>query len=175
MLVSVICPVLNGSKYIDKNIIKFFLKSDINDKELIIIDGGSVDGTKSIVLNYIKKNSNIHLINNPHKYVPHALNIGIRYSKGKYIARLDVHTEYPENYLEICLDLMKSTKADNIGGTLISLGASKKGKAISYCMSSIFGVGNSTPRIKLFDGFVVYKDLHLIYCNVIELSKSIDF
>ena len=154
MLVSVICPVLNGSKYIEKNIINFFLNSNINDKELIIIDGGSVDGTRSIVLNQIKNHSNIHLINNPHKYVPHALNIGIRCSKGEYIARLDVHTEYPENYLEICIDLLKTTKADNVGGTLISLGSSKKGRAISYCMSSIFGVGNSIPRIRLFDGFV---------------------
>ena len=154
MLVSVICPVLNGSRYIEKNIIHFFLKSKINDKELIIIDGGSTDDTRSIVLNQIKKHSNIHLVNNPHKYVPHALNIGIRCSKGEFIARLDVHTKYPENYLEICIDLLRNTKADNVGGTLISLGLSKKGKAISYCMSSIFGVGNSTPRIKLFDGFV---------------------
>ena len=154
MLVSVICPVLNGSKYIEKNIINFFLSSSINDKELIIVDGGSVDDTLGIILSKMKMYPNIHLIHNPYKYVPHALNMAIKQSKGKYIARLDAHTEYPEKYLEICIDLLKSTKAANVGGTLISLGYSKRGKAISYCMSSIFGVGNSIPRIKHFDGFV---------------------
>ena len=154
MLVSVICPVLNGSKYIEKNIIKYFLNSKPENKELIIVDGGSTDKTKSIIQKFIQKYPNILLIDNPHKYVPHALNIAIKQSKGKYIARLDVHTEYPVNYLEKCIDLVQKTNAANVGGTLISSGFSKKGLAISHCMSSIFGVGNSIPRIKKFDGFV---------------------
>ena len=154
MQVSIICPVLNGSKYIEKNIINFFVNSGLENKELIIVDGGSKDNTKSIILNYIEKYPNIHLIHNPYKYVPHALNMAIKQSRGKYIARLDVHTEYPENYLDKCIELLKSTKASNVGGTLVSLGYSRRGKAISYCMSSIFGVGNSIPRIKKYDGFV---------------------
>ena len=154
MLVSVICPVLDGSKYIEKNIINFFLNSRLEDKELIIVDGGSTDKTKSIIQSFIQKYPNILLIDNPHKYVPHALNIAIKQSKGKYIARLDVHTEYPFNYLEKCIELLQKTNATNVGGTLISSGFSKKGLAISHCMSTKFGVGNSIPRIKKYDGFV---------------------
>ena len=154
MILSVICPVLNGEKYITDNILTFFINSKPLDKELLIIDGGSGDRTTEIVRDWCQKYANIKLIQNPHKYVPHALNIGIKESKGQFISRLDVHTVYPKNYFEKCIELSKSINADNIGGTIISSGGSICGKAIAHSMSSIFGVGNSTPRIKKFDGFV---------------------
>ena len=154
MILSVICPVLNGEKYITDNILTFFINSKPLDKELLIIDGGSDDRTTEIVRDWCQKYANIKLIQNPHKYVPHALNIGIKESKGQFISRLDVHTVYPKNYFEKCIELSKSINADNIGGTIISSGVSICGKAIAHSMSSIFGVGNSTPRIKKFDGFV---------------------
>ena len=154
MILSVICPVLNGEKYITDNILTFFINSKPLDKELLIIDGGSGDRTTEIVRDWCQKYANIKLIQNPHKYVPHALNIGIKESKGEFISRLDVHTVYPKNYFEKCIELSKSINADNVGGTIISCGVSICGKAIAYSMSSIFGVGNSTPRIKKFDGFV---------------------
>ena len=154
MILSVICPVLNGEKYIIDNILTFFVNSKIQDKELLIIDGGSNDRTIEIVKDWCQKYSNIKLIHNPHKYVPYALNIGIKESNGQFISRLDVHTVYPKNYFEKCIELSKTINADNIGGTIISCGVSICGKAIAHSMSSLFGVGNSTPRIKGYDGYV---------------------
>jgi glycosyltransferase involved in cell wall biosynthesis len=97
MILSVICPVLNGEKYITDNILTFFINSKIQEKELLIIDGGSNDRTIEIVTDWCQKYSNIKLIHNPHKYVPYALNIGIKESNGQFISRLDVHTVYPKN------------------------------------------------------------------------------
>ena len=154
MILSVICPVLNGEKYITSNILKFFTDSKLEDKELLIIDGGSNDRTIEIVKDWCQKYSNIKLIHNPHKYVPYALNIAIKESNGQFISRLDVHTVYPKNYFEKCIELSKTINADNIGGTIISCGVSICGKAIAHSMSSLFGVGNSTPRIKSYDGYV---------------------
>jgi len=154
MILSVICPVLNGEKYIIDNILTFFINSKIQDKELLIVDGGSNDRTIEIVKDWCQKYSNIKLIHNPHKYVPYALNIAIKESNGQFISRLDVHTVYPKNYFEKCIELSKTINADNIGGTIISCGVSICGKAIAHSMSSLFGVGNSTPRIKSYDGYV---------------------
>ena len=36
-MLSVICPVLNGQKYITNNILTFFVNSKLRDKELLII------------------------------------------------------------------------------------------------------------------------------------------
>ena len=44
-MISVICPVYNEVDNIE-HIPKFFTESKPNKKELLIIDGGSTDGTK---------------------------------------------------------------------------------------------------------------------------------
>ena len=154
MVLSVICPVLNGEKYITQNILTFFINSKPLEKELLIVDGGSSDRTIEIVKEWCQKYSNIKLLYNHHRYVPFALNIGIKESTGQFIARLDVHTVYPKNYFEKCIELTETIYAENIGGTIISCGISTVGKAIAYAMSSLFGVGNSIPRIKDYDGYV---------------------
>ena len=97
MVLSVICPVLNGEKYITQNILTFFINSKPLEKELLIIDGGSSDRTIEIVKEWCQQYSNIKLLYNHHRYVPFALNIGIKESTGQFIARLDVHTVYPES------------------------------------------------------------------------------
>lgn len=87
--VSVIIPCYNSEKYL-----KFALDSVINqtygDIEIIVIDDNSIDKTASIVKEYIKKDFRISLYKNKYKKgVSGALNTGLDYSRGKYIARLD--------------------------------------------------------------------------------------
>ncbi len=63
-MITVICPTFNEANYIEK-VLKFFINAMPEDKELILIDGGSDDGTKEIVNEWSKKYSNIHLLSNP--------------------------------------------------------------------------------------------------------------
>ena len=92
MLISVICPVFNGERYIINNILKYFINATPKDKELIIVDGGSTDNTTKVIKEWAQKYPQIKLLHNPNKYVPYSLNMAIRASQGKYIARMDVHT-----------------------------------------------------------------------------------
>jgi len=96
-MITAICPTYNEANYIEK-VLKFFINAIPKNKELFIIDGGSDDGTKEIVNKWAEKYSNVHLLDNPNKFVPFALNIGISKSKGDPIIRLDAHTEYEEDY-----------------------------------------------------------------------------
>ena len=54
MLVSIIIPCFNEKEYIEE-IVKRILKQDSIDKEIIIIDDGSTDGTTEILKNNIDK------------------------------------------------------------------------------------------------------------------------
>ncbi|MDZ4759025.1 MAG: glycosyltransferase family 2 protein [Bacteroidota bacterium] len=153
MLISVICPCYNEEKYI-KHILDFFLSAKPDDKELLMVDGMSTDGTRKIIEEYSTNHHNIRLIDNPNKYVPFALNTAIKQAKGEYIARVDAHTEYPDNYFEKCYEILQKTHADNVGGYIYSKGKTNIGKAIAIAMSTKFGVGNTEFRTEAVDAYV---------------------
>lgn len=153
MLLSVICPVYNERAYIRK-VIEFFLRPAPWEKELFLIDGGSTDGTLDIIRGYQERHPNIHLLHNSRRYVPFALNLAIPQCRGRYIARLDAHAEYPPDYFEACLAAIEASGADNVGGYIHSAGKGAAGQAIAAAMSSPFGVGNARFRTRAGDAFV---------------------
>ncbi len=154
MLISVICPLYNEEKHLEK-LILFFLHSKPNDKELLLVDGLSTDGTREICKKYqLQFPDKIRLLDNRKKYVPTAVNLAIKEAKGQYIARIDAHTLYPLNYFERCLEESQLHNATNVGGAIISRGEGTMGKAIAHAMSCQFGVGDSGFRTVIKDGYV---------------------
>ncbi len=152
-LITVLCPAYNEANYIE-NVLRFYVEALPADKELFIIDGGSTDGTVAIIEKWAAKDKSIHLLNNPHKYVPQALNIGLKASTGKIIVRLDAHTIYSNDYFEKIIETFEKTGADIVGGPMNPIGKTVIQKAIAYATSGWFGIGNSKFHNINFSGFV---------------------
>ncbi|MEJ2194041.1 MAG: glycosyltransferase family 2 protein [Ignavibacteriaceae bacterium] len=150
-MITVICPTYNEENYIGK-VLEFFVNSMPKEKEFIIIDGGSEDNTREIVKKWSERNENIHLLENPEKYVPFALNIGIRSSNGDPIIRLDAHTEYAPNYFEKIIETFSSSGADIVGGGMNAVGKSNFQKAVAFATSTQFGVGDSKIHQESYRG-----------------------
>ena len=148
--VTIICPVFNEEKFID-NCMESIILQDYPKEllEVFIVDGMSIDRTKSIIEKYSQKYNYIKLLENKNKIVPHALNIGIQKSKGDVIIRIDGHCEYPTNYISVLVTKLFELNADNVGGVWNTLPANKtlKAKAIAIASSHIFGVGDSKHKI----------------------------
>lgn len=156
IIVSVVMPTYNEEKYIE-NCILSLLKQDYpqNQMEWIFVDGCSSDRTKEIIESYKKQFPHlIRLYNNPKKTVPYAMNIGIKSSAGKYIIRLDAHSEYADNYISKCVYYLDTTDADNVGGVAETKSRGFVGNVIALMLSSKFGVGNSKFRINGKSGYV---------------------
>jgi len=83
--VSVVMAAYNAEDTIAESI-DSVLKQSFHDFEFIIVDDGSTDNTRSIISAYNDKR--IRLIDNCHDYIQ-SLNIGLKASTGKYIARMD--------------------------------------------------------------------------------------
>ena len=153
---SILIPVLNEEGFI-KNCIDSIISrtEDISNMEIIIIDGGSHDGTIDIVEELIKEYSFIKLLHNKKKITPVALNIGIKEAVGKYIIRLDAHAIYEEGYIQNSIAALerKPNIVTNVGGPIYtkSSNASVFASSISLCLSSTFGVGNSKFRTEIPD------------------------
>jgi hypothetical protein len=56
---------------------------------------------------------------------------------------LDAHTEYSKDYCVRILEVFKETNADIVGGPMIKKGVTLFQKAVAYCTSTSFGIGNS--------------------------------
>lgn len=150
-MISIVCPVYNEEKSI-RQLLDFYKNALPVEKELFLVDGGSKDNTRSIILEFAKTNLSVHLLDNPEKYVPQALNKVIPLCKGTYIVRLDAHTEYDASYFTEILETFERTGASIVGGPMRAIGVSSTQKAIAYATSTPFGVGDSSFHYDNIEG-----------------------
>lgn len=149
-MLTVICPIYNEEQYIVE-CMESILRQDYpkDELEVIFVDGMSTDGTRTLVADYAAKYPFIHLLDNPKRIVPTALNTAIRVAKGDLVARIDAHAKYPDNYLSVLARKLQTLEADNVGGVCRTLPAKETPlcQAIAAVLSSPFGMGNSYFRI----------------------------
>ncbi|MBP5683928.1 MAG: glycosyltransferase [Bacilli bacterium] len=88
MKVSVIVPVYNVEKYIDK-CLDSLVKQTLKDLEIIVVNDGSPDNSEKIIQKYAKKYKNIKYLVKENGGLSDARNYGLKYAKGEYIAFLD--------------------------------------------------------------------------------------
>ena len=143
--VSVIIPCRDEERFVSK-CLDSIIKQDYpkENLEVLVVDGKSEDRTKEIVKEYSQKYSFIRLLENPQKFTPFGLNIGIKEAKGKVIVRMDSHAEYPKDYISKCVRYLKESGTDNIGGVIKTLPAKDtlNAKAIAISLSHFFGAAS---------------------------------
>jgi glycosyltransferase involved in cell wall biosynthesis len=153
--ISIVIPCFNEAKFIDRCLDSVFAFEPVpNGFEVLVIDGMSEDGTRKILAEWSKRKPNLYVFDNPLHTVPVGMNIGIKKAKGELILRLDAHSEYPPDYLRLCVETIHHTGADNVGGLFITLprGESLGAKLVQAITTSRFGVGNADFRLGGSDG-----------------------
>jgi len=106
--VSIIIPTYNHEKFISE-CLDSLIRQTVLDWECIVVNDGSTDGTKKIVLAYIQKDPRIRMIEQPNQGLSAARNKGLREAKGDYIQFLDSDDAIKENKLKLQLDLLTQT------------------------------------------------------------------
>jgi len=84
--ITVLMPAYNAAAYIAEAI-ESVLHQSFENFDLLIVNDGSTDHTEAIVRSF--KDSRIRLINRTNGGVAAALNTGLRFARGTYIARFD--------------------------------------------------------------------------------------
>jgi len=148
--VSVIIPAYNEERYIGR-----CLRSLLRGKyprgrwEIIVADGMSTDRTREEIRRVAAESSvPIAVIDNPRRVTPVALNLAIERARGEVIIRVDAHTEYGEDYVARCVEVLRESGADNVGGPVETRPGAETAtaRAIALAMGHPFGVGNSAFR-----------------------------
>lgn len=165
VLISIIIPVYNVERYLEKCLISV-KNQTYKNLEVIIIDDGSTDSSGVICENIAKNDNrfNVYHVNNGG--VSSARNIGIRQAHGKYIAFVDADDTIDPKYIQVLYEAMEINKVDivmcgvkeiNVSTNIISVIEIKSGYKIGNLKNDfgeifMLGLGSllQFPVVKLF-------------------------
>ncbi len=99
-MISVIVPVYNVEKYIEK-CLKSLVEQTLKNIEIIIVNDGSTDNSKKIISKFAEKYSNIKYYEKTNGGLSSARNYGIKYANGEYVAFLDSDDYVEKNLYEL--------------------------------------------------------------------------
>jgi len=122
--------------------------------EVIVTDGMSDDGTRTVLAAMAKNHSILRILDNPGRIVSSGLNGAIRDARGSVIIRMDAHTKYASNYVRQCVGVLNETEADNVGGPWVAEGKGLVGRTIAAAFQSSFAVGGAKGHDPTYEGNV---------------------
>lgn len=141
--ISIIVPLYNKVAEVDRAL-KSIMKQTIQDFELLIIDGGSTDGSLDVVTPYLQ-DARIHLIPQKSRGLPAGRNEAIHQATGDIIAFLDADDEWYPNFLETIVRLYNQYPKAGIYAT------SYENCVIDYCKENIT---RGLPSKGTWEGYV---------------------
>ena len=144
-------PVRNEADYIEQAITAVLEQDYEAPIEVIVADGMSDDGTRDVIdrLRARTRDSDRHVtvLDNPARTTPAALNRALARCRGAVIVRVDGHCVIPRHYVRRCVELLETTGAACVGGTLETVGETTTARAVAAAQSSWFGVGGAAFRV----------------------------
>ncbi len=111
MKLSIIIPVYNVEQYLEK-CLQSIEQQTMEDFEVILVNDGSIDGSKNICEMYQKKDSRFRLINLTNSGPAHARNEGIKAAKGEYIGFVDSDDYIEKNMYEMLVESIEKYDTD---------------------------------------------------------------
>ena len=114
--VSVIVPVFNTEKYLEK-CLNSLINQTLQDIEIICINDGSTDKSADIIKKFANKDSRFKLINQENKKQGAARNTGMKIAKGEYIGFVDSDDWVDLEYYEKLYNAAKRHNFDIALGT----------------------------------------------------------
>lgn len=110
-LVSVVMPAYNAEAFIAQSI-ESVISQTFTNWELLVVDDGSVDNTKTIVQHYCSVDARIYYYYQPNGKAGKARNTALKQARGEYIAFLDADDVWLEKKLAIQLSEIKEKNVD---------------------------------------------------------------
>ena len=125
-LLSIIIPVFNEANTVD-TLLKKVIDTQLSiEKEIIIIESNSTDGTKEIIQGY-ENRENIHVFYQPKPQGKgNALKLGFQKAKGSIVLIQDGDLEYdPGNYQDLINPILKGEVNFILGSRHLEMGTHK--------------------------------------------------
>jgi succinoglycan biosynthesis protein ExoA len=158
-IVSVIAPCRNERRYIEA-FSSSVLKQQLPPAwclQVVVADGQSDDGTREILERIAATEPRVVCVDNPAGIVSVGLNAALQAATGEVIIRMDVHSEYADDYIAQCLVAQAETGADNVGGAWRAEPEANAGamqRAVAAAFQSRWVAGGALSRDASYNGWV---------------------
>ena len=109
--VSVIVPVYNAEKYLNR-CVDSIISQSYNNLEIILVNDGSTDNSLLVCEEYLKKDDRIKLITQENRGAGLARNTGLLNAKGEFVIFVDSDDYLHNTAIEKCVNAQNKTNAD---------------------------------------------------------------
>lgn len=109
--VSVIVPVYNAEKYVEK-CMRSIINQSFKDIEIILVNDGSSDGSLDIAMQYAERDARVKVFSQRNQGVSAARNLGIEKATGQHICFVDADDYIDSTMIE---KLVQVSSADVLG------------------------------------------------------------
>lgn len=116
--VSIIVPIYNVEKYIER-CIKSLISQTYRDIEILLINDGSLDDSKNICERYEKIDKRIKLYNKENGGLSDARNYGLKRATGEYILFVDSDDYIESDAVEVLIAEMQKDNLDIVAGNAV--------------------------------------------------------
>jgi len=140
---SVLVPVLNEERYIGNTVAAMLRQRFGGILEFVFADGGSTDRTREILESLAAEDPRIRIFDNPGRTVTSGLNVALRHARGRWVARMDAHTEYPDDYLASGVARLRQGGTKWVSGPQVPRGDNAVSRAVALALRSPLGRGGS--------------------------------
>lgn len=171
MILSVIIPVYNAEKYIDRLLTELDSFRYRNLTEIICIDDGSKDSSYDILLTH--KSDRVRIFQQENKGPSAARNRGLREAKGRYIFFVDADDHIRINEFEKIFSFIFKESPDLSIFGIRDVFLYKKDK---IKIADNFTVDQSFSDVAFFDYFGTILNKHIMYspCNKVYKKEIIE-
>lgn len=167
-IVSIIVPIYNAEKYLDKTI-DSIISQTYKDLEIILVDDGSKDKSLEICNKYKEIDSRIKVFHKENGGVSSARNLGLDKACGEYVSFCDSDDILVSNMIEKLVNTIQETNVSMVSCGVIVTKKNKK-KYVSVGENKYFDVTNSEDLDKtLFSPEFIVSSV----CNKIFVREKI--
>ena len=144
----IVIPCLNEARYLEPLVRQ--LEPTLRDltATLVVVDGGSTDGTRDIAAGLATTVPNVHVIDNPKRIQSAAVNLAVATfgMDHDYLIRIDAHGTYPADFCRVLVEEALATGADSVVVAMQTVGFGLFQKATAVAQNSVLGNGGAKHR-----------------------------
>lgn len=142
-VVSVVVPMLDEAGFIEPCLASFESQSWPQERlEVLVVDGGSTDGSRQFVEEYSREHPWVRIVENPDRRASAAFNRGVEASTGEILCLFSAHGVAHPDYVANSVAVLRETGAAGVGGRYLHEGLDPVSRSIGLAMVSPFGMAS---------------------------------